>query len=900
MPDDLLGTLSGAVTGVINRGQEVYDEVVDYASQQVGDVASDIRAAADAALGNPAPTADVVAQLEATIGEGGDSGSAAAMAQGDSNTSSTEQDPANDASRGAPHPDRNELRRGWRQQGEQRIHAFKDLYGEDALVLGHLLFRVPPLAIRVNKGNITYRWKPLRTNESIAVKSGNGECYIEIDLAFVGMEQINESLAHLITLWKKFPFCFVENGFIRSQMIPDSPEDSMMLCLESLVLDAVAGSPNTIWATLIASWFNYKTFSINAWYRRHWQGINDPGTETPEEDQSGNAESVILEQLPRSDADTTIIDLSALSEPESLTIAMPPEARLEIPEQEVDPSDPYIKPTYPVVYPWNSVPFMQRILSPPENPKFITDWTDGLTMKWNSFVRRPMPNSLAYEHDEESIPIERAESRPRTTDAAPTPVSGDRNVVVFIGDSITVGYLQLTQQYSDVRASATRNDAGQFQQVPLHQIRPPSAFNTPQTGQGFEFYSIAREGASLTGRGGLAYRFETLIGSNTFKNPGGRDGDKIAAVVLMGGINDRPGTPRGGGESNQVNAATLLTAYNRVKSLTIGANAIFCPMTPWPIYGIRDDYIDTDNETELVSLCTSIMSQWGTEDARWKAVNMHAGLSQSPTTFTGVPLDNLGYRVNTRRPPQSLTGLDPHTTGAGNQILGQHVARELPWSQMRANAGAATTWTVCYIEDGDTIWVFSNGEVRQVRFKYMNTFETYWNYNDPADTALYGQRDDPNFGTGQDSGRPQDQQFGKLAKNEVIRLLGASPDGSGNGATCEIEFDDNADAYGRYIGVISKGGVNINLHLVRQGLATVPEQYREIAEGTQYVQALTAAEQENLGYHAWRAESTLDGTRVMMEPDDWLAQHPPASSEVGGEFGFSRDNLPPGCQGSVS
>ena len=921
---DVLHRDTDSVGGVLSQGDQVLDQTPGSVGRGVEDPTGTTPQTPSEVIPPPAATDEQNAVEEAqqrargegetSVGEGGDSGAQASIAQGDSNTSSTEQDAATDAARGAPHPDRNELRRSWRYQGEQRIHAFKSMFGEDALALGHLLFKVPPLAIRINKGNITYRWKPLRTNESIAVKSGNGECYIEIDLAFVGVDHINESLAHLVTLWKKFPFCFVENGFIRSQMIPDSPEDSMMLCLESLVLDAVAGSPNVVWATLITSWFNYKPFSINAWYRRNWQGINDPetdpnrGVQASVESQSVGAppgalesasseqEGVILEQIPRNDADTTIIDLSALQEPESLTIALPPEARLQIPDQEADPSDPYIRPTYPVVYPWNSVPFMQRVLQRPDNPNFIEGWNDGLTMNWKSFTRRPMPRSLAYQHREESVPITRGAGSSRSQDAAPQPVSGDRNIILFIGDSITVGYLGLNSQHGDTRAGQATNAAGQFIPIPLHSFRPPQVFTSNQTGQGFEFYSIARVGASMTGGGGMARRFRQLIGSNQFKTPGGQDGDRLAAVVAMGGINDRPGTIRAGrSPENQLSADTVLAGYSEIKTLAIGAGAIFCPMTPWPIYGIRDDYISVNNERELVTVCEQVMERWGTEDARWKAVNIHtSGITQDPTTFTGLPTEAMSLR----RHPSGSSTYDPHPTGNGNTVLATHVARSLPWNQIRANVGAATTWTVCYVEDGDTIWVFSGGEVRQVRFKFMNTFETYPNYNDPADTALYGQTDDPNFGTGQDSGRPQDQQFGKLAKNELIRILGAAADGSGNGATCEIEFDDDRDAFQRYLGVIYKGGRNINLHLVRQGLATVPEQYRT-TEGTEYVQALAAAESENLGYHNWQSVSALEGTRVLMEPDDWLREHPPAVGP-GSEFGFSSTNLPPGCQGSAS
>ncbi len=327
-----------------------------------------------------------------------------------------------DTPRGTPRPlDQGADTSEYRARGEARVRALTDMFGEDALVLGHLLFEVPPLAIRIKKGNLTYRWKPLRTKESIAVKSGNGECYIEIDLAFVGLNQIQTSLAELIALWKKMPFCFIENVHIRRMIIPDSHNESMAVCLESLILDAVAGSPNAVYATLLLKWFNYKPYSKNFWFRREWRPAegrrpqSNPDTHGPHgQREEGGTPSPEIGDLARH---SVMVDLSSIDDPatiDALTDNMAPEVGLFESVQIDNPGDPTIDGTYPVVYPFNSEPFLDRVRNGGDSPVRISSWSDGLSMKWNTFVKVAVPRSWRYNNGtQEEIPLSVLRSRDR-------------------------------------------------------------------------------------------------------------------------------------------------------------------------------------------------------------------------------------------------------------------------------------------------------------------------------------------------------------------------------------------------------------------------------------------------------------------------------------------------------
>lgn len=731
----------------------------------------------------------------------------------------TTQQPTN---RGIPNLNRQELRTQWSQAGETRVRALTDTYGEDAFILGHLLFRVPPLAIRVKKGNIVYRWKPLRTKESIAIPSGNGECYIEVDLVFVGLQQINQSFAHLVSLWKKVPFCFIENKFIREMIIPDAPEDTMMVCLETMVSDVMEGKPDTIWTTLILKWFNYKPYSLNAWFRREWLGCSGEGSE----DTSGESDPVIDPGSIQNRPDNgSIVDLSALQQPETLDIAMPPEVRLEYPGAAQDPSDPYIRPTYPVVYPWNSQPFMARVTSGIDAPKSIGNWTDGLTMGWRSFVRLPMPRSLAYQAHSETVQLVR-EGRSSNPLGNVQPVEGDRNIILFIGDSLTVGYTGLTSPGS----------------LDLTQFNP----RTELREDGYEFWAIARQGASLAQ---LAQNFERQIGDNRLKVSGGTSGSKIAAVVFMGGTNDTDGIG-------------VQASYERIKSLASGdAGAIAVPLTPWPICGVIDSYINATKEAALISVAETITRDWSNSGDRVHVINTHNTtlsqgvdpISTEPTTFRGEMPD--GVWASGEEHQRNV-----HPSSVGYQRLARQVHEQMPWRAMRDRATTTQRWTIDEVEDGDTIIASQSGRANiTFRLNYIDCMETYFHF---TDTSL-----DSVFTAGQDTGRPTDQQWGRIAKERTSALCG------GDGGVVEIQ-ETGTDAYGRTLAVVTANGVNVNLTLMQEGLAISNPEYR--TSPSEYTEAEQTAREARRGIHGWVAEGSLEQTRRFMRPFDFRAAYPAA------------------------
>ncbi len=743
-------------------------------------------------------------------------------------------------------------REHWRR-GRARIRTLTDLFGPDALILGHLLFKVPPLAIRVKKGNITYRWKPLRTRDSIAVKSGNGECYIEVDLAFVGLSQIGSSLSELVALWNSVPFCFIENVHIRKMMVPERPDESMAVCLETLVMDAVAGTPNTVYATLILKWFNYGPYSQNFWFRRDWlpaEGVipqpnpTTGGQNAPTDigENEGGAASPIQGRVPS----TVLVDISAIENPSTLSAVVrdhPPEVGLFESVQVDNPGDPTMSGTYPVVYPFNSQPFLDHVRRV-GRPVRVNSWSDGLTMNWNRFVRMPVPTSWQYGAESSgSTAVSASQPRPRSAapgrslggpaaDASvPVAVTGDRDVVIFLGDTFMVGF---TAQSQVIDTAAATVDDPFFQWV---------GNTTFPSSDGFTYYGIMRIGADSS-------EIRSWWNSSKNKDEFKAEGDsascsRVAGVVIHSGTYDGDIGP---------NLSVLGEIMNEVSGY--GAIPILLCLPP----GNDADHLNPP-------LLSSLKTVWAPAavDAYYQAiVGHHAGMSRlADDTGNGMLIDyhpeivDAAFRGSRSAPlGEEYMIKDSPSSGyyeiewnsSGYTAAGNYIKGLLPWNSLRGQPTPvgqdSNNWTVCYVEDGDTVWVWgthpddsSRTVLRNVRMKFLDTPETYHEFEN-TDHNVGGSRA---FPKGQDSYRPDNMQYGEIATNALTAELPA-------GTLVTVTWHGTG-AYGRYLGEIFKNGNNLNLEMVRQGYGLA-----NIARNPN-----NEMQEQEVGFNYWLAEEEAKG-----------------------------------------
>jgi hypothetical protein len=542
-----------------------------------------------------------------------------------------------------------------KQAGEARVNALTSLYGEDAMILGPLLFKIPPLSIKIDKGNIIHRWKAIRTKDYAVAPSGHGEAKIYIPLAFVGEREILDSLSTVVALYKTSPFCFIENLHIRKMMLPEGDEDSMGVCLEVLQMDVQAGMPDTVYATLSLGWFNYKIYSQHFYFRENWVSA-DRRQQQQEQNNTESTES--LTNFPN--YHNTIVDLSGLEAPEELDVSYPPEARLPDIDVPNDSSDSRIAPSSPVVYPFNSMAYSKLLqqydLAEGRVGSFSDGWHDIVTMSWNSYAHVPWPRNIMTVEEGEVLesaappPPPAPAPRDRSSDAPPPPVSDNRDIILFGGDSITRGYLALSGNGDvDDRVAVTSS-------------RFPRR-------SGFSYYAHAQVGMNSSGiKRGL---FRTMNDS-AFAG-------RIAAVVIGAGTN-----PDGSTTTTLNNVRACVN-----KAVQIGAIAIVLPL--WPIGddgNLRNGQQCTPtSDTLQASVQTLSVAYRGLASSSSVVfINTHvSSISTDPNSFNGAWVSSF------RQLQCNGTIINIHPNAVGYRTIAQHIYNNMPWSSIEGLSSSGSS-----------------------------------------------------------------------------------------------------------------------------------------------------------------------------------------------------------------
>jgi hypothetical protein len=170
--------------------------------------------------------------------------------------------------------------------------------GKDTLVINDILFAMPenvfgkeaytpPVAISIDKQMVNFRWQTLRTRDTQKMSSGQTRARIGLTLFFVGLHDIKNGLRRLIATFNTIPFIYIENSFIRANLMPNSGSENManlmpnsgsenMACtLVGMSIKTVQGMTNVLAVDLDLMWFNYKPYTNNFYYRKSRQSIID-------------------------------------------------------------------------------------------------------------------------------------------------------------------------------------------------------------------------------------------------------------------------------------------------------------------------------------------------------------------------------------------------------------------------------------------------------------------------------------------------------------------------------------------------------------------------------------------------------------------------------------------------
>jgi len=140
---------------------------------------------------------------------------------------------------------------------------------KNIFIINDLNLKIPPTNISIQKEDLVYQWKTLRSNASTKLPSGHGQIGIQVVIPFVGSQVL--MMHRLVVELRNNPFCFIENRFIRESIVPDWPTgQNMAFTMTGLAIAPMNGSSDTWNVQLDLTWFNYSPYTHNFLYRKDW------------------------------------------------------------------------------------------------------------------------------------------------------------------------------------------------------------------------------------------------------------------------------------------------------------------------------------------------------------------------------------------------------------------------------------------------------------------------------------------------------------------------------------------------------------------------------------------------------------------------------------------------------
>ncbi len=138
---------------------------------------------------------------------------------------------------------------------------------------------IPPTSIAVQKEDLVYKWKTLRTRTSTKIPSGNGQIAVTVSCIFK-KEQLLD-LHRLLVEFRNSPFVYIENKYLRETICPQwAITQNMAFIVNGVDVAPVGGAPDCLSMQLALTWFNYFPYGNNFLFRDDYvtNWLNSPNS----------------------------------------------------------------------------------------------------------------------------------------------------------------------------------------------------------------------------------------------------------------------------------------------------------------------------------------------------------------------------------------------------------------------------------------------------------------------------------------------------------------------------------------------------------------------------------------------------------------------------------------------
>ena len=141
---------------------------------------------------------------------------------------------------------------------------------KEIFVINDIALVIPPTALSVQKEDMTYTWRTLRTRASTKIPTGHGSINIGVSLVFTNDRMID--LHRLVVQMRASPFCYIENRYLRETIIPEANLYQVMaFCMDAIQISPLEGTSNAWVCQLSLTWFNYFPYAANFMFREEWE-----------------------------------------------------------------------------------------------------------------------------------------------------------------------------------------------------------------------------------------------------------------------------------------------------------------------------------------------------------------------------------------------------------------------------------------------------------------------------------------------------------------------------------------------------------------------------------------------------------------------------------------------------
>lgn len=140
---------------------------------------------------------------------------------------------------------------------------------KNVFVINDVDLIIPPTSISVQKEDLTYSWKALRTKTTTKIPSGHGQIGVNVSCIFTHEQLLD--LHRLIVQFRNSPYVYIENRYLRETIVPHwDITQNMAFVVNAVDVSPVNGTSNCLSMSLSLTWFNYFPYGNNFLFREDY------------------------------------------------------------------------------------------------------------------------------------------------------------------------------------------------------------------------------------------------------------------------------------------------------------------------------------------------------------------------------------------------------------------------------------------------------------------------------------------------------------------------------------------------------------------------------------------------------------------------------------------------------